>query len=88
MVLSQEPKDNIDADIKGILTSNGSSILPKLEMTNKPHDHQFDFLMFTQLWPISNCIDWEERNHDNTCSLNGKYVLLWLAMSCKQPTSL
>ena len=34
-------------------------------------DHQFDFLMFTQLWPISNCIDWEERGHDHTCTLNG-----------------
>ena len=53
-------------------------------MTNKPHDHQFDFLMFTQLWPISNCIEWEERDHENTCSLNGKYVLFWLAISCKQ----
>ena len=44
------------------------------EALTESHDYHFDFLMFTQLWPISNCIDWEERDHDNTCSLNGKYL--------------
>ena len=43
--------------------------------TQKSHDHHFDFLMFTQLWPISNCIDWEERGSGHTCSLNGKSSL-------------
>jgi len=33
------------------------------------HDHKFDFILFAQVWPISNCIDWEERSDDNTCSL-------------------
>jgi len=33
------------------------------------HDHKFDFLLFAQIWPISDCIEWEERSEDNTCSL-------------------
>ena len=36
------------------------------------HDHKFDFILFAQVWPISNCIDWEERSEDNTCSLPSK----------------
>ena len=40
------------------------------------HDHKFDFILFAQVWPISNCIDWEERSEDNTCSLPSKYLVL------------
>jgi len=32
----------------------------------------FDFLLFAQVWPISGCIDWEERSDKNTCSLPNK----------------
>merc|ERR1719510_1757849 len=34
------------------------------------HGTHFDFLMFVQLWPITSCIEWKEREHDNTCILN------------------
>ena len=43
-----------------------------LESTSHHHDHKFDFILFAQIWPISNCIDWEERSEDNTCSLPSK----------------
>ena len=43
-----------------------------LESTSHHHDHKFDFILFAQVWPISNCIDWEERSEDNTCSLPSK----------------
>jgi len=33
------------------------------------HDHKFDFLLFAQVWPISGCIKWEERDEHNSCSL-------------------
>ena len=56
------------------LYTNESYFSSESEVVTESHDHDFDFLMFTQLWPISNCIDWEERDHDNTCSLNGKFL--------------
>ena len=56
------------------LYTNTSDFSTESEALTESHDDQFDFLMFTQLWPISNCIDWEERDHDNTCSLNGKFL--------------
>ena len=75
-VLSQEPS-NSKNDLTNeyiMIHTNGTSFPSELKTLSKPHDHHFDFLMFTQLWPISNCIDWEERDHDNTCSLNGKLL--------------
>ena len=33
------------------------------------NNHEFDFMLFAQVWPISGCIEWEERNDANTCSL-------------------
>jgi len=39
------------------------------EEIEKNHSHKFDFLLFAQVWPISGCIEWEERKKDNTCSL-------------------
>ena len=56
------------------LYTNRSDFSTESEALTESHDDYFDFLMFTQLWPISNCIDWEERDHDNTCSLNGKFL--------------
>ena len=69
--LSQAQLDHLDAHEKQ--TENITNSSPT--KTRKSHDHHFDFLMFTQLWPISNCIDWEERGSGHTCSLNGKSSL-------------
>ena len=51
---------------------NGSTTL------ENSHDTHFDFLMFTQLWPISNCIDWKEREDDHTCILNRKFKIYYI----------
>ena len=32
------------------------------------HDGHFDILIFTQHWPYTTCIDWENRSRFNTCS--------------------
>ena len=56
------------------ITGNGSSFASTLTTPTRSHDHHFDFLMFVQLWPITSCIEWEERAHDHTCTLNGKLV--------------
>ena len=69
--LSQAQLDHLDTHEKQ--TENITDSSPT--KTRKSHDHHFDFLMFTQLWPISNCIDWEERGSGHTCSLNGKSIL-------------
>ena len=42
---------------------------------DKSRDNHFDFIMFTQLWPISSCIEWKEREDDHTCILNRKSKL-------------
>ncbi|KAG5866222.1 hypothetical protein JTB14_033438 [Gonioctena quinquepunctata] len=31
--------------------------------------HDWDYLMFSQRWPITSCSQWEESKPDNTCSL-------------------
>lgn len=31
--------------------------------------HEFDFFVYAQNWPISGCIEWEERSDKNICSL-------------------
>ena len=49
-----------------------TTTLETSESTSHHHDHKFDFILFAQVWPISNCIDWEERSEDNTCSLPSK----------------
>ena len=75
-VLSQVTKNSQSDstnDAFNLYTSK-SDFSSEYEASTESHDHDFDFLMFTQLWPISNCIDWEERDHDNTCSLNGKFL--------------
>ena len=76
--LSQAQLDHLDAHEKQ--TENITNSSPT--KTRKSHDHHFDFLMFTQLWPISNCIDWEERGSGHTCSLNGKSSLSCLSFLC------
>lgn len=67
--LSQAQLDHLDTHEKQ--TENITDSSPT--KTRKSHDHHFDFLMFTQLWPISNCIDWEERGSGHTCSLNDDF---------------
>jgi len=37
--------------------------------SNLKKNHDFDFLLFAQVWPISGCIEWEERSDKNTCAL-------------------
>jgi len=32
------------------------------------HDDHFDILIFTQHWPYTTCIDWENRSSHNSCS--------------------
>jgi len=39
------------------------------EIEKHHKSHKFDFILFAQVWPISGCIEWEERSEDNTCSL-------------------
>lgn len=39
---------------------------------NKPQPtpyHDWDFLMFSQRWPLTTCAEWEEAKNGNTCSL-------------------
>jgi len=70
-VTKNNPSDSINDAFNIYINESSFSSVP--EALTKSHDHHFDFLMFTQLWPISNCIDWEERDHDNTCSLNDDF---------------
>ena len=37
------------------------------------HNNNFDFMLFAQIWPISGCLEWEERSEDNTCYLPSKF---------------
>jgi len=39
------------------------------EIGVEKHNNQFDFMLFAQIWPISGCLEWEERSQDNTCYL-------------------
>lgn len=32
-------------------------------------NREFDLLIFTQVWPVTGCISWTERNPLNTCTL-------------------
>lgn len=34
------------------------------------HDSHFDFLMFTQIWPITGCLTWEDSWHTHTCTID------------------
>ena len=36
------------------------------------HKKDFDFLVFAQVWPISGCLEWEDRSDKNTCYLPSK----------------
>ena len=36
------------------------------------HNNNFDFMLFAQIWPISGCLEWEDRSPDNTCYLPSK----------------
>lgn len=33
-------------------------------------NNSFDFLMFTQLWPITSCLTWEDRGLNYTCTID------------------
>ena len=81
-VLSQVERDTtqigLDHSSQNTQAINDSMLPRNLENSKKPHDTKFDFLMFTQLWPISNCIDWEERDADNTCTLNSTSVTIYI----------
>ncbi len=35
-------------------------------------DDYYDMFIFAQTWPVTNCIEWKERNPDNTCNLRKK----------------
>ena len=39
------------------------------------HKKDFDFLVFAQVWPISGCLEWEDRSDKNTCYLPSKLDL-------------
>ena len=45
-----------------------------LNNTEEEIDHKkdFDFLVFAQVWPISGCLEWEDRSDKNTCYLPSK----------------
>lgn len=32
--------------------------------------HHFDFLMFTQIWPITSCLTWEDRGYEHSCTID------------------
>lgn len=32
-------------------------------------NHNFDLLIFTQVWPVTGCISWMEQGHSHTCIL-------------------
>lgn len=40
------------------------------------HSHHFDFIMFTQIWPITSCLTWEDRGYQNTCTIDDS-AKLW-----------
>jgi len=66
-------RDFLIRNVPSKLPDNESSFSSAQKLSTTSRDHHFDFLMFTQLWPISNCIDWEERGHDHTCTLNDNF---------------
>ncbi|XP_037042270.1 ribonuclease Oy isoform X2 [Bradysia coprophila] len=33
------------------------------------NNHDFDVLIFTQVWPVTGCISWMEQGHHHTCTL-------------------
>ena len=41
--------------------------------TVEKHNNHFDFMLFAQIWPISGCLEWEDRSPDNTCYLPSKF---------------
>ena len=43
------------------------------EIDVEKHNNHFDFMLFAQVWPISGCLEWEERSQDNTCNLPSKF---------------
>jgi len=69
--------DAATLDVKSGTIDNASS---SLEETSSPanhhHNHHFDFLMFTQIWPITSCLTWEDRRSENTCSIDDS-ARLW-----------
>ena len=71
-------------DVKSGAMDNASS---SLEETSSPanhhHNHHFDFLMFTQIWPITSCLTWEDRRSENTCSIDGKLFISWITLTWK-----
>ena len=42
--------------------------------TDVKNDKYFDFLVYAQVWPISSCIEWEERKDGNTCDIRGEFL--------------
>ena len=32
-------------------------------------EDDFDFFIFAQNWPVTNCIEWKERSSRNTCNI-------------------
>lgn len=54
------------------------AILKNSDAAGKKGD--FDFLIFVQDWPISDCIDWLSQNESRTgCSIKGKHLANGLA---------
>eukprot|EP00094_Tigriopus_californicus_P008842 TCALIF_08523-PA protein Name:"Similar to Ribonuclease Oy (Crassostrea gigas)" AED:0.17 eAED:0.17 QI:189/1/0.75/1/0.66/0.5/4/0/272 len=37
--------------------------------SSESHDDHFDLLIFAQNWPTTNCIEWKERDKQNTCTI-------------------
>ena len=55
-----------------IITESEAINFTSNEIVEK-HNNNFDFMLFAQIWPISGCLEWEERSEDNTCYLPSKF---------------
>ncbi len=57
-----------------IVTVLAKVCLAKLEQLSYPDPGRkdFDFLIFAQDWPISDCIQWETKTTKNECSIKSK----------------
>merc|ERR1719204_848638 len=63
-----EPETEQPAVIENVTDrSDNSSSEPK-----KRPDNDFDLLIFTQHWPYTTCLDWEEKRHGSCSEIGDK----------------
>jgi len=56
--------------MRGCSCLNETGIPSEENITRHHHSHHFDFLMFTQIWPITSCLTWEDRGYEHSCTID------------------